>query len=146
PTRADSYSGGRSTKHGQPAPELEYYVATFEPGRTDCSVQVRVASGGWTTETSHGGGGGFGNFVNGYKFCFGKARAYQAYGRTMTTMTVAHNFLGKDRRLVAVDRDGKVHDAAVNAMGSDGDPKWVLDLIDAEFDLPPDRIKEFQVQ
>ena len=34
----------------------------------------------------------------------------------------------------------------VYSIGSDGDPRWVIDLIDAEFDVPPDRIKEFQVQ
>jgi RNA polymerase sigma factor (sigma-70 family) len=146
PTRTESYWGGRPTKNGQSAPELDYYEATFKPDAADCGVQMRVAAGTWTTETSHGGGGGYGNFVNGHKFCFGRARAFHAYGRTMTAMAVAHNFLGKDRRLVAVDRDGKTHAAAVNAMGSDGDPRWVLDLIDAEFDLPPDQIKEFQVQ
>ena len=52
-------------------------------------------------------------FVNGHKFCFGKARPYQAYGRSMTAFAVAHNFLGQDRRLVAIDRDGKSHPAVL---------------------------------
>ena len=29
----------------------------------------------------------------------------------MTVIAVAHNFFGQDRRLVAVDRDGKTHPA-----------------------------------
>ena len=33
-----------------------------------------------------------------------------------------------------------------NSIGSDGDKKWVIDLIDAEFSLPPDQIREYQVQ
>ena len=85
-------------------------------------------------------------FVNGHKFSFGKARPYTAYGRSMTVFAVAHNFFGQDRRLVAVDRDGKSHPAVSYSIGSDGDKKWVIDLIDAEFSLPPDQIREYQVQ
>jgi RNA polymerase sigma factor (sigma-70 family) len=145
PMRSTWYWGGQPTRNGQRAPELEYYEATFEPDTADCAVQVRVAGGAWTTEVSNDGGGGVGMGVNGHRFSFGKARAYQAHGRSMTVFAVAHNFLGRDRRLVAIDRDGKSY-VGQSSMGSDGDPKWVLDLIDAAFPLPPDRIKEFQVQ
>ncbi len=145
PTRAGKYWGGRPTKNGGPAPEWDYYAATFGRDQADCEVQIRVATGPWKTETSTDGGGGTGNFVNGHKFCYGKARAYQAYGRSLTAIAVAHNFLGQDRRLIAVDRDGKVH-PSIYSTGSDGDPSHVVDQIDAEFDLPPDRIREFQVQ
>ena len=95
---------------------------------------------------SNDGKGGTGMFVNGHKFSFGKARPLAAHGRSMTVFAVAHNFFGQDRRFVAVDRDGKPHAAVQYSAGSDGDKKWVIDLIDAEFDLPPDQIKEFQVQ
>lgn len=50
-----------------------------------------------------------------------------------------------DRRLVAVDREGRTY-PGFSAMGSDGDPRWVVDLIDAEFKLAPEVIKEYQVQ
>jgi RNA polymerase sigma factor (sigma-70 family) len=145
PTGTEWYWGGRPTRDGKSAPELDYYEARFPSDQADCSVQVRVAGGAWTTEVSNDGGGGVGTFVDGHKFSFGKARAFAAYGRPMTVFAVAHNFLGRDRRLVAVDRDGKSY-VGQSSMGSDGDPKWVLDLIDCEFPLPPDRIKEFQVQ
>ncbi len=127
-------------------PELEYYEATFDRDRADCAVQVRLAAGAWKTEVSNDGRGGVGMFVNGHKFSFGKARAYQAYGRSMTVFAVAHNFFGQDRRLVAVDRDGKPHPADPTRPGRTETRSWVIDLIDAEFDLPPDRIKEYQVQ
>jgi RNA polymerase sigma factor (sigma-70 family) len=145
PTHTDSYWGGRPTKDGKPAPELDYYEATFDRDRAECGVQVRVAAGPWTTEARNDGGGGVGMFVNGHKFSFGKARPYQSRGRDMTVFAVAHNFMGRDRRLVAIDRDGKTYVGQPSA-GSDGDPRWVLDIIDAEFSLPPEQIKEFHVQ
>jgi hypothetical protein len=85
-------------------------------------------------------------FVNGHKFSFGKARPLTTHGRSMTVFSVAHNFFGQDRRLVAIDRDGRPHPADSYSVGSDGDERWVIDLIDAEFSLPPDQIREYQVQ
>jgi hypothetical protein len=145
PTHCAAYWGGRPSKNGQPAPGLEYYQATFPRERSDCEVQVKIAAGPWTTEASNDGRGGTGFFQNGHKFDWGKARSYAAYGRSLTAIAVAHNLLGRDRRLVAVDRDGKIH-ASIYSSGSDGDPSRVLDLIDAEFPLPPDQIKEYHVQ
>ncbi len=146
PTPTVSYWGGRPSKNGQNAPELDYYEATFDGNRSTCEVQARLANGAWKTEVSNNGRGGVGQFVNGHKFAFGKARSYSAYGRSMTVFAVAHNFFEQDRRIVAVDRDGKSHPAVSYSSGSDGDKKWVVDLIDAEFDLAPDQIKEYQVQ
>src|SRR5262249_7734481 len=83
PTHTDAYWGGQSKRKGQPAPKLEYYEATFETGQADCGIQVRVAAGAWTIEASNDGGGGVGMFVNGHKYCFSKARAYAAYGRSL---------------------------------------------------------------
>jgi hypothetical protein len=145
PTRTASFWGGSPTKEGKPARGLGYYEATFDPVPANCALNVRVASGAWTTEASDEGRGGIGAFVNGHKFSFGRARSYSEGGRPMTVFAVAHNFLGRDRRLVAVDRQGKIH-VGSPSMGSDGDPRWVLDLIDAEFDLPRDQIQEFRVQ
>jgi RNA polymerase sigma factor (sigma-70 family) len=146
PTPATHSWGGRPRKGGQNAPELDYYEATFEGGRSECGVQGRLADGPWKTEVSNDGGGGVGMFVNGHKYAFGKSRPYTAYGRSMTVFAVAHNFFGQDRRIVAVDRDGNSHPAVHYSAGSDGDPRWVIDIIDGEFDVPPDQIKEFQVQ
>ncbi len=146
PTPSDYYWGGRPKKGGQDIPGLEYYEATFPRDRTDCGVQAKVAAGSWKTEVSNDGNGGVGMFVNGHKFSFGKARLSTVHGRPMTVFAVAHNFFGQDRRLVAIDRDGKPHPAVSYSVGSDGDKKWAIDLIDGEFDLPPDQIREYQVQ
>jgi RNA polymerase sigma factor (sigma-70 family) len=146
PTRFNSSWGGRPSKNGRTAPDLEYYEATFPRDLAACDVLAKVAAGAWKTEVSNDGKGGTGRFVNGHKFSFGKARPLSVHGRELTVFAVAHNFFGQDRRLVAIDRDGEAHPAHSYSAGSDGDKKWVIDIIDAEFDLPPDQIKEFQVQ
>lgn len=146
PTRSASYWGGRPTKGGREVPGLEYYEATFPRDTARCEVRAGVAAGPWKTEVSNDGGGGVGQFVNGHKFSFGKARPYTGHGRAMTVFSVAHNFFGQDRRLVAIDRDGTPHPADSYSAGSDGDKRWVIDLIDGEFPLPPERIREYQVQ
>ena len=146
PVRSSSYRGDRPSVKGQRSQDLEYYEATFDAGRNECEVKARFASGGWTTETSNSGGGGVGTFVNGHKYAFGKARPFTANGRPMTVFAVAHNFFGQDRRMVAVDRTGRSHPAVSYSAGSDGDQRWVIDLIDAEFDVPLEQIKEFQIQ
>jgi hypothetical protein len=146
PTFDSGYSGHSPTRAGQKVPGLEAYIVSLRRDRTTCDVKIRLASGPWKTEASHDGSGGTGMFVNGHKFTFGKARSYTAHGRQMTVFAVAHNFFGQDRRLVAIDRGGKAHAAVSYSSGSDGDMKWVIDLIDAEFLLAPDQIKEYQVQ
>ncbi len=146
PTPSTSYWGGRPTKDGRNVPELDYYEAAFPDDRSRCGIEARLANGPWKTEVSNNGRGGQGQFVNGHKFTFGKARPYTAYGRSMTVFAVAHNFLEQDRRVVAIHRDGRSFPAVSYSVGSDGNKKWLLDLIDAEFDLPPDQIQEYQVQ
>ncbi len=146
PTRFTSSRGGRASKNGKLAPELEYYEATFDHNLDDCEVRAKLAAGAWTTEVSDDGKGGRSMSVNGHRYSFGKARPFTAFGRSMTVLAVAHNFFGQDRRLVAVDRDGTAHPAVSYSVGFDGDKKSEIDLIDAEFDLPRDQITEFQVQ
>jgi RNA polymerase sigma factor (sigma-70 family) len=146
PTPPGNYWGVRPLKNGQKVPGLEAYVAIFDAGRADCGVRVKVASGPWKTEVSNDGRGGRGQFVNGHKFSFGKARPLSKNGRSMTVFAVAHNFFEQDRRLVAVDTDGRPQPASSYSAGSDGDKKWAIDLIDGEFDLPPEQIREYQVQ
>jgi RNA polymerase sigma factor (sigma-70 family) len=146
PLLSTSYWGGRPKKDGQDVPGLEYYEAEFPRERADCGIKARVATGAWKTEVSNDGKGGTGQFVNGHKFSFGKARQVTSHGRSMTNLAVAHNFFGQDRRLVAIDLDGRPHAADSYSVGSDGDKKWVIDLIDADFSLPPEQIEEYQVQ
>src|SRR5262249_27904448 len=61
-----------------------------------------------------------------------------------TAIAVGHNIPNTDKRLVAVDYNGARH------IGVHSIAPFVLYpknfLLDAEFDLPPDRIKEYEVQ
>ena len=125
---------------------MDYYEATFRSDQADCEVQARLAAGAWKTEASNDGRGGTGMFVNGHKFAFGKARPYAAYGRSLTVIAVAHNFFGQDRRLVAVDRDGNSSRLQSTRPGRTATQHGCSTMIDAEFALPPDQIKEYQVQ
>ena len=127
PTHSESSWGGRASWNGKRTSELEYYEATFRRDRGSCDVLAKVAAGAWKTEVSNDGKGGTGMFVNGHKFSFGKARPLSVHGRETTVFAVAHNFFGQDRRLVAVDHDGKTHPAVSYSAGSDGDKKWVID-------------------
>ena len=59
-----------------------------------------------------------------------------------TAIAVAHNIVDRDNRIVAVDRQGKEH-TCIYSSGGGGE---ILSLLDAEFVLPPDQIREFRVQ
>ncbi len=142
PTRYVGYSGGQPSKNGQPAKGLEYYESTFALDRSECEVAARLAAGAWVTAASDAGLGGVGLVRNGQKFDFGKARPYAANGRSGTAIAVGHNISGKDKRLVAVDQTGTLH-VGVHSIAPSGEGNC---LLDAEFDMPPDSIKEFQVQ
>jgi RNA polymerase sigma factor (sigma-70 family) len=142
PNHNGQYLGGRPTRDGKTVPGLEFYTASFRRDRTTCDVNVQVAAGTWKTLASDAGRGGHGFVQSGHKFDWGKARPYPAYGREGTSIAVAHNVIGQDRRLVAIGHDGKIHPAAYSS-GLSGD---TLCILDAEFLVPPDQIKEYQFQ
>ena len=139
PTDTEDYLGGRPTKDGQRLPGLEYYVATFQQDRATCAVRARIAAGPWETEMAHDGSGGYSIFKGPLKFYFGKARAYEGG----TAIAVAQNIVGRDSRVVAVDRDGREHPPAYSS-GAGGE---ILSLLDVEFrSLTPDQVREYRVQ
>jgi RNA polymerase sigma factor (sigma-70 family) len=144
PTRNDMYSGSQPRQNGRLAPELEYYEATFPNDLADCGVQARIAAGDWTTEASGDGAGKSSVLSNRYQFHFGMARPHTRDGRPGTAIAVAQNIFGRERRLVAIDRDGQTH-TPVSLLGG-GDGGEVLTLLDAEFLLPPDQIASYEVQ
>jgi RNA polymerase sigma factor (sigma-70 family) len=138
PTYVTEFWGGRPTRNGRNAPELEYYMATFDRARPVCAIKARVATGPWKTEETHDGTGGYSRVKGPLKFYFGKARAYHGG----TSIAVAQNIVGRDSRVVAIDRNGKVHKPNYSS-GAGGE---MLSLLDAEFGLPPDQIREYAVQ
>jgi RNA polymerase sigma factor (sigma-70 family) len=140
-TRYGSYWGGQPRKNGRPATGLEYYEVVFSLDPTECDVAARLADGDWTVAASDEGKGGVGMVKDGQHFDFGKARSITANGRPGTAMAVGHKS-NRDKRLVAVDQKGMPH-VGVHSIAPFGEGN---SLLDAEFDLPPDQIKEYQVQ
>jgi RNA polymerase sigma factor (sigma-70 family) len=125
------YSGSVS-KGGQEMPELRAYIASFRQGRTNCAVEIKLAAGPWKTESSHS------MYVHGHRFRYGKIRAYGGG----TALAIAHDLVGIDARLVAVDRQRKEHPATYSSGAGDE----TLGLLDAEFPLPPDQIVDYRFQ
>jgi hypothetical protein len=165
------YSGGVTsgsvTKDGRQMPEMRAYIASFRRGRTNCAVRIQFAAGPWKTEVSDSGRSRYGGVTvvrDGRKIHFGLARPY----RGGTTIAVAHNLvdINLHTRLVAVDLEGEEHPANyyadadaktahsyVNHFGREHPANYsseaggeILSMLDTEFTLPPDRLKEFLVQ
>jgi hypothetical protein len=165
------YSGGATsgsvTKDGRQMPELRAYIASFRRGRTNCAVRIQFAAGPWKTEVSDSGRSRYGGVTmvrDMRKFYFGLARPYKGG----TTIAVAHNLVDIDlhTRLVAVDLHGKEHPANyyadadantahsyVNHFGREHPANYssaaggeILSMLDTEFKLPPDQLKEFRLQ
>jgi RNA polymerase sigma factor (sigma-70 family) len=163
---ADQWGSGVK-KDGRRDPELLAYVASFHPDRTNCSVRIQFAAGPWKTEASDEGRSRYGGgtlIKDGHYFYFGVARPYQSG----TLVAVAHNLTAADVhcRLMAVDFQGKEHppryyaDAAartahsfVNHFGREHPANYssqagreILSMLDTEFTLPPEQIREYRVQ
>jgi hypothetical protein len=147
PTHDGNTWGGTATRRDRRVPCLEYYVASFRPDRRECDVQAKVATGPWTAEARNDGRGGTSFLQGGHKFYFGKARPFRVpYGgldQLGTAISVGQNIVGRDLRLVALDRDDKTVHTPVWMSGAGGE---VLSLLDAEFRVPPDQIKSYAVQ
>jgi RNA polymerase sigma factor (sigma-70 family) len=120
------------TKDGQKVPDLRAYIASFRQDRKKCAVEIRLAAGPWKTESYNS------MYIHGHKLHIGKPRAYQGG----TTLVVAHDLVGVDNRLVAVDRQGKEHLATYWAGARDE----TLGVFDVEFALPPDQISDYRFQ
>jgi hypothetical protein len=132
------YSSEEVTKEGRRLPDLRACLASVRRGRESCTVRINLATGPWKTEASDRGGGGHSVVIDGLKYYFGKARPFQGG----TALAVAHNIVGRDNRIVAVDLKGKEHAPT----GTSGGGHEILSLLDAEFSQPRDQIREFRVQ
>jgi|GEM_PF-891980 len=138
PMEVSSSWGGSPTRNGKRVPGLEVYLASFPKGRKTCAVEVRLATGPWETNARDGGQGGR-SFTRGpYKFYCGKAREYHGG----TSIAIAENIVGLDTRIAAIDRNESIHLPVYTSGGG----HEILNLLDVEFDVPPDQIREYQVQ
>jgi beta-lactamase regulating signal transducer with metallopeptidase domain len=139
PRPSVSNSPSRPNKDGKPAPGLLREVAQISGNLKTFEVGFRLAVGAWKTEYAHDGGGGFSTSRGSHSFYFGKARPVQRG----TAIAVAHNITDLETRVVAVDRDGREH---TSSYSSGGGPGGKVGLLDAEFDLPPERVREYRIQ
>lgn len=125
--------------NGEPVPELYAVVAEFPPGQTNCDVHFDLSLGDWITEQVFDGRQGNGIQKNDREFFLGKAREIRQGG---TAIAIAHNITDRLVRVVAIDGDGKPRQPKASSNGGSGH----LRGHDLEFDVPLDRIKEFQLQ
>jgi RNA polymerase sigma factor (sigma-70 family) len=123
---------GRLTKGGRDVPEYRAYVAAFRRNRTNCAVEVKLADGPWTSDTRYSA------YIHGHKLHFGKGRPLQnGFG-----LTVVHDFVRTDNRLVVLDLRRKERPAVESSESGDDS----IRLIDAEFDLPEGQILDLLLQ
>jgi hypothetical protein len=135
---ANGGSQGRAKLDGKPVPGLSEIVTEFPSGMKTCTVRFEVAAGPWQTVKTWGKEPGALGSRIGPSYIFGGAIAT----KEGTTLSVTHDIQDVSVRLVAVDLDGKEHPAARTSWSG---VKEFHQLV-GEFDLPPERIKEFQVQ
>ena len=127
-----------------PVPGIHGAVATVPADAATCTVRIEVASGEWKVEARHGRGMSAAGTV-----LFATPRAIS----TGTSLVVGHVINDREVRVVAVDLDGKVQ-SATSAGGVSSGPGSGLarlvstsqHLLDLEFPLSPDRIREFRFQ
>jgi hypothetical protein len=134
---AGAVATGPAEKNGRPVSDVMAAAAAMPAGRAICTVRFGVAAGPWTTEAS--GQGGLSHGGEKVSVVFGTARPFNGG----VAITVSTNLIEPDLRLVAVDADGNEQIPAGSHSGGAGN---VLSQIDAEFNLPPERVKEFRLQ
>ena len=132
-----------------PVPGIHGAVATVPADAATCTVRIGVTGGEWKVEATGDGRGMSAAGTEQGAVLFATPRAI-ANG---TSLAVAHGFNDREVRVVAVDVDGKVQAATsaggVSAGAGSGLARLVstpLHLLDLEFSLPLDRIREFRFQ
>jgi RNA polymerase sigma factor (sigma-70 family) len=128
---------GMPEKNGRPVSDVMAAAVAMPAGRAVCTVRFGLAAGPWTTEAS--GQGGLAQGGEKVSVVFGTARPFNGGA----AITVSTNLIEPDLRLVAVDADGNEQMPTGSHSGGAGN---VLSQIDAEFSLPPERVKEFRLQ
>jgi beta-lactamase regulating signal transducer with metallopeptidase domain len=136
PTQCRSRGTPAPQRGGMPVPDLQRVVAEFPPGLATCVVHFDLAVGPWATEQV--AEKSIGIERGDRAFFFGKPRE----NRQGTAIAIAHNINDRDVRVVAVGRDGQERGARSTTSGG----ARHLKMLDVEFDLPPDQIREYRLQ
>jgi hypothetical protein len=123
---------------------------TYPNERTTCTVRFGVVVGPWQVEATAGpnGGSATGGAVGSYAKRRNAGVLFSAAHEIKrgTALTVTHDLADRDTRVVAIDRDGKIH----NPLGGEGRMEVGGNLRmrqhEVVFDLPFGEIKEYQLQ
>jgi len=107
----NAYAGAQPKRLGQDVAGLEAMTVSL-PDRQTVTVRVRVAAGLWQTVVeSESGSMSMGTMKGGFTF----SPVEEKGGRV--TITVTHDILGPESRVVAVGRDGREHRASASSGG-----------------------------
>jgi hypothetical protein len=132
-------SRGPARLGGKEIPGLFEAVCTFPKALATCTVGFSVAADPWQTVRTSDGQTSFGHASSiGPSTLFGRAFATTKGA----VITVSHDIKDMAVRLVAVGLDGKEYPA----IDSDGGGVNNFHQLTAEFDRPPEKIREFRLQ
>jgi hypothetical protein len=134
---ANGGSQGQARRGGKPVLDLSETVTQFPIGAPTCTLLFKVAAGPWQTVQTWGKNPG----------ALARADTSYIFGDVIatkkgTSLSVTHNIQDMSVRLVAVDADRNEHAAKIRSGSGVKDFRQIV----VEFDLPPEKIKEFWVQ
>jgi hypothetical protein len=129
---------GRAMREGKPLPGLNVATVLLPADARTCTVRFQVAAGPWKTVQTWGTHAGAVGNRFGPSFIFSGPIATPKG----TILSVSHNIQGQPVRLVAIDADGEERPAEVRSGSGVADFRQIV----VEFDLPPEKIKEFRLQ
>jgi hypothetical protein len=140
PNTSSWYGGCRAfDSEGKELPGVKVTAATFSKTQKTCNLTFKIAAGPWQTLTENPGRGyvTYGENNHGYAF----SQAVETGGGTQ--ITVSHDVLDRDVRIVAIDHEGR--EIATDDRGG-GDVKGFSQLTMIFHKLPLKEIKGFRLQ
>lgn len=104
-TDCSAYAGGRpENADGKPLAEIDAAAVTLPGGRPTGTIGFRIASGAWTTMTATDGRHYSARGTRSHGYAFTKALET----KDSLVITISHDVLERDLRVVAVDVAGKI--------------------------------------
>jgi hypothetical protein len=136
-----SYAGGYHPrdKNGKQMKDLWAVAAEIDESIEKVTIRFGVSSGKWQTQVTCNSEGGSSTGRGGYAFAF--SRPYLQDNHTY--VVVSDNMIEVPHRVVAIDKDGKIHEAVDRDTGSAGNIRQSTFGFKG---LPIQNIQEFQFQ
>jgi hypothetical protein len=141
---------GPALKGDQVVRDLYAAMVIYPKDRATCTVRFGVVVGPWQVEATAGPNGG--SATGGARGSYAKRRNAVVLFSTAheikrgTALTVTHDLADRDTRVVAIDRDGKIHNPLPGGSMVEGGDTLRMRQHEDVFDLPLREIKEYQLQ